>query len=273
MVIPACFLLETGLTGTARILREEAKFRLVNGTGILVIGEPESLDDWLRDEGISPESRANLILRAGRCIPGFSKQNSGVDIFIHSPFTFKLENESVPRNSNCLILHLTFEEGNKDMSLMLGGDADCKDWQNIIYISRKNGNENRLIWDIFHISHHCSYTALSEEKGTEKTKPFSEIEDLFNMGLDNSYLISPSDLIPSYDTEQPPHRQAAAYYKEIAEGFGSKDNFLVNMEWPTIENPRPMVFETTIHKFKLLQNKSTQRGTAAIIGRPSPRLG
>ena len=177
LLVPASLLLEVGLAGTARALRDEARYRLKEGKGIYVVGEPESLHDWLTQEGIKPETRLNLIIRAGKCLPGFEKYDGGVDIFIHSPFTFKLEDETVPRNSNCLVLHLTFNEADKDMSLMLGGDACFEDWLNIIYITRKMGNESRLCWDVFHVSHHCSYKALSDEKGTVKTIPHPDVEE------------------------------------------------------------------------------------------------
>ncbi len=68
LVVPACFLLEVGLDGTARILREEAKYRVKDGKGINVVGEPESLKDWLLGEGIQPESRSYIIVRAGNCL-------------------------------------------------------------------------------------------------------------------------------------------------------------------------------------------------------------
>lgn len=274
LVVPACFLLETGLDGTARIIREEAKYRLKVGKGVFVIGEPQSLKDWLIKEGIEPESRSNLIIRAGTCLPGFDKSNNGVDIFIHSPFTFKLDNETAPRNSNCLVVQLTFTESGNDMSCMLGGDANYEDWLNIIYITQKNGNKQKLNWDVFHVSHHCSYTALSDEKGDSKTIPYKKIEEMFYNGSNNCYIISPSDPIPSFDTIQPPHKQAATFYREIAKYFGSRDNFIVTMEWPPkSKNPRPIVIETTSNKFKLKQDSSLIGGVTVVVNNPSPRLG
>ena len=96
---------------------------------------------------------------------------------------------------------------------------------------------------------------------------------MINLGNDNCYIISPSDSIPTFVTIQPPHKQAAAFYRDIVEAFGSKENFIVTMEWPTINRPRPIVIESTPNKFKLKQDPSILGGASVIISKPSPRLG
>lgn len=274
LAIPAYFLLEAGLEGTARVLREEARYRVREGKDILIFGNPESLTDWLIDEGIRPETRQHLIVKAGTCLPGFDRNHGQVEFFIHSPFSFNMEGEDVPRNSNCLVCNVTFFEGDKEHRLMLGGDAEWEDWLNIIYITCKKGNEKRLDWGAFHIPHHCSYTALSDEKGKEKTVPKPEIEGLYNRATRNCILISPSEPIPSVDTIKCPHKQAAAFYKEIAGKFGDEDNFIVTMDWPPhSDKPKPLEIETTLFGFRVKKNVSILGGSTSVIGRPSPRLG
>jgi len=273
LAIPACFLLEEGLKGSSRIIHDEARYRLKKGEGIIVLGNPGVLDDWLRSEGIRPESREDCIVHAGSCLLDFNKNNGDVEFFVHSPFSFNMEDEDTPRNSNCLILHATLFEGNQEMRLMLGADGSYEDWTNIVYITKKHSNDVRLQWDVFHISHHSSYTALSDVKGKSKTEPKPELKELFGFGGKNCVLISPSEPIPSEDTDQPPHRQAAAYYKEVAEQQGNEENFMVTMEWPSSDKPKTIIIESTEYGFKVRKSISIIGGSGAVIERPSHRLG
>jgi len=122
--VPACFVLEKGLKGAARVIRDEARFRLIGGSAIRVFGNPRILDDWLRSEGIDPKSRDALITHAGECVPGFTKEKGSAEIFVHSPFSFRMEdNDEVERNNASLVFHLTFFEGASESRVMLGGDA------------------------------------------------------------------------------------------------------------------------------------------------------
>ena len=61
------------------------------------------------------------------------------------------------------------------------------------------------------------------------------------MGHNRSWIVSPSWSIPGNDDDpQPPHRQAAAYYRKVA---GNKiGEFKVTMDHPTASKPEPMTF-------------------------------
>ena len=124
--------------------------------------------------------------------------------------------------------------------LILGSDIDYDVWENIIQITKAKGNPHRLEWDLFHLSHHCSYRALSHIKGERKTDPSIINRWLYeNQKKPSGRIISPSNIIPlDYaETIQPPHRQAYNYYIEDA-----KAEVKVTMEYPTKEAPKPMVF-------------------------------
>jgi hypothetical protein len=170
-------------------------------------------------------------------------------------------------------MHATFYEGIEEMRLMLGGDGCWEDWTNIVYLTLKKGNEIRLQWDVFHLSHHCSYKALSDIKGHDTTLPKPALQYLFDLGGKNCILISPSLPIPLVDTDQPPHRQAAAYYQQVAEKFGDKNNFMVTMQWPSPRKPKPIIIESTRFGFKVRKDVSVLGGTSTVLEKPSPRLG
>ncbi len=276
--VPACFILETDLTDAARTIRQEAKHRLKEGYGIKVFGEPEKLDKWLEGADIDPADRASLIIRAGGCVPGFDNQNGQVEVFIHSPFSFRMEDEKVDRNGNSLVFHLTFFEHQKEYRCILGGDAEYETWDNIVYITKKQGNEERLNWDLFRISHHCSYTALADERGDDETQPIENIASLFDLGSENCILVSSSKPIPKKNSDedadiQPPHRQAAKYYQRIAREHGNEDNFIVTMEWPNQDRPKPVIVETSRYGLILRKNISSMGSISSVTHKPSPRMG
>lgn len=272
--IPACFLLEANLTGSARYVRQEARHRFRVGQGIRVFGNPGPLESWLRNEGIPPASRSHLITTAGECVPKFNQAAGQVEIFSHSPFSYRMEGEEVDRNANSLVWHVTFFEGDRRLRLMLGADIDHRAWADLILKTEsKAENRIRLGWDVFKVSHHCSYKALAEDKGRGETVPRAEVKSLFDRGTPGAILVASSKVIPAEDTVQPPHREAAAYYRRIARERGNSANFVVTMEWPTKDRPRPYVLETTAHGFRPAAGLGALGGPAAVMSRPSPRFG
>lgn len=269
--VPACFVTETGLTGSARVIREEAKHRLKEGKGVHVFGQPESLDEWFKENGIKPESRRNLIWTAGKCIQTFTKQNGEAEIFVHSPFAFRMEDDEQDRNNASLVLHISFFEGSRTVKAMFGADAEYEAWADIVNITKKRERQGRLVWDIFGISHHCSYTALGSEKGKKKTEPVDEVEYLFSLGGDKCYIISSSEPIPDKDSKMPPHKQAAAYYEEVADE--KTGDFLVTMEKPTENKPKPLVFDITDKGAGWKKVTGVVAGIPAVVASASPRQG
>ena len=98
--------------------------------------------------------------------------------------------------------------------------------------------EERLESDIAKIPHHSSYLSLGPEKGTIKTKPTEDIAYFYEKKLlSHAILISTSKPIPKDDEDnQPPHRQAANYYKDQADAQGG--SYVVTMENPKPSAPR-----------------------------------
>ncbi len=272
--VPANFIIESGLDDTAKIIQKEARYRLKEGKGILIHGYPEQLEEWFNEEEIDPKSREGMIIHAGNLIPGFSTEKGEVEIFIHAPFSFKIEDEEENRNDNSLVWHITFFEGDEVCKAILGADAGHETWANILYLTEKNENGERLVFDLFRISHHCSYKALSEDKGETETTPREEVDNLFQQGNENCILISSSLPIPNEDTDLPPHFQAKAFYKKVVKDKGNESNFLVTMEWQNIDNPEPIIIETGNCKYGFTLKKS--EGTfisTQLTRRQPPKVG
>ena len=158
--------------------------------------------------------------------------------------------------------------GGDDTKLILGADIDHEVWKNIVQITQYYGRYERLEWDIFKISHHCSYLSLSDDKGREKTTPVSEVKWLFEKGHEKAKLVSTSDLIPANDTTQPPHRQAANFYKGVAQDINGE--FKVTMEHPTKSAPKPLVITIDDSKATIIKESAS---VGIITTQRAPRAG
>lgn len=272
--VPAAAITEEGSEGDARVIRQEARHRLKKGKGIRVFSRPERLKEWLEENGLTVESRNALITDAGNTIPGFSTTaEECVEFFVHSPFAWRLDENTVEdRNGDLFTFQAHFVVGECETKALFFSDADYETLSQIVETTRNHKRAERLAWDIAKAPHHCSYLSLSDDKGTDKTEPIVNVAWLWEkQGQAGGLIISSSKPIPEKGTKedsdpQPPHRQAANYYRPIAEKLKG-DGFVVTMEHPNQKNPKPIVVEIGSRGLTLL--KSVLGGAAAIISRPA----
>jgi len=202
-------------------------------------------------------------------VPGFDKLTEGVEFFVHSPFAVRQEDKLIDRNEASLIMQAVFSYDNVDTRLFLSNDGTYEILSDIVNITRGHKRADRLGWDIMKIPHHCSYLSLSDEKGKEITEPVEEVKFLFDQGGEKGLLVSTSDIIPDTDEEQPPHKQAASYYKKRADEI--KGEFVVTMEHPNKVNPQPIVIN--VDSYGATLRKSIAVGGFDVINRSAHRAG
>jgi hypothetical protein len=239
--VPANVLVESGLDEEdAKILRAEARYRLKQKKGIRVFSRRKKFKDWCdQQEDICFDDIEHLIVDAGELAPGFTLGREGVEFFVHSPFYS--DSTNIDRNNEAIVVQAVFNDS-YNSKMLLGSDLNSDAWDDIVTVTRRFKRDYRLLWDLFHISHHCSYLALSANKGRDITTPTANVKWLFEtQGNNRSWIISPSCSIPVEDTLQPPHRQAAAYYRSVANL--KNGSFKVTMDYPTQNDPKPMTFE------------------------------
>ncbi len=269
MWVPAAAILEVGVEGQARTLRAEARHRFIEGKGIRVFSRPDQLDDFLIERGIDPATRRNLITDAGNLCPEFNIAADGVEFFAHSPFAEHCDGKLIVRNQSALFMQATFNVKGRETKLILSADVDHATIDDIVRVTRFHENDARLEWDINNIPHHCSYTSLAAEKGSDETEPSDRLKWLYEeQARANAIAVSTSDPIPSEDTVQPPHRQAANYYKRAV-----KDNdgqFIVSMEHPSKTKPKPLVIEIGGNGYTILKAAG---GASVLLGNSAPRAG
>ncbi len=151
-----------------------------------------------------------------------------------------------------------------------GRDTVTPCLSDMVEVTKYHKNETRLAWDVFKLPHHCSYHSLSEDKGKDITEPIPEVKWLFEQGMRGGIIVSTSKPIPTQDDDdQPPHRQAANYYRQVEKEI--KGQFKVTMEHPTPTNPAPLVI--TIDDFGATMKKSITMGSVAITSVRAPRAG
>ena len=273
MWVPASALTDVGTDGCARLIREEAKHRMREGYGIRVFSRPDALKGWFEREKLDIASRMKFITNAGELVPGFGKfDGGGVEFFIHSPFGFRRNAQEVDdRNLNSLVFQATFREGLTDVRALFTADMTWQGLDDIVSITRNeaHSNDERLFWDFAKLPHHSSYLSLSEDKGVDQTVPTDNIKWLYEKaGQKSGILLSSSWPVPSKGTEedknpQPPHRQAANFYRKVAAGLNGR--YEVTMEQPA-SNPRPTVVEITPLGARLVSNALAP--AAAIAATP-----
>ena len=274
--VPAGAITEEGVESDARVIRQEARHRLKNGKGIVVFSRPERLHDWLKERGLTVESRKDCFVDAGKLVPGFSLDLDGVEFFAHSPYAVRTNERGVEdRNSDSIMFQARFEESGTRTDALFTGDVDNEVLAEIVNITRHHERDDRLHWNVYHLPHHCSYTAIGPEKGKDKTTPVEQVRWLCEtQGEPKSYIVSPSKPIPEKGTNedkdvQPPHRQAANYYKEDV--LAEPRNLLVTMSEPTAVTPKPIVIAINGDgAVKLPSGSGGIRAAASVV---APRAG
>ena len=280
--VPAAMLVEEAdkdhQTEEFVLLRQEARYRLLEGKDILVFSKPEAVAEWLepllKERGEAASARDHLFIDAGTIVPGFTLAKDNVEFFCHSPFIKHCDEGDIIRNRASLVFNVRLRADEQNYDYLEVGDATWEEIEDIVNTTRFHKNEDRLAWDLYNIPHHCSYLALSDEKGDKETEPKPLVKDLLLMGKRDSYIVSCSKPIPdtkdAYSQTPPPHIQARkAYERYLKEVDGRK--FLVTMEEPNGNKPEPITVEITGGGISWIRSESI--GAPAIILTSPPRAG
>lgn len=276
--IPAAVLLEQASNDQQSaeyvLLRQEARKRLRDGKGIQIFSKPEALKEWMGQNDISFEDRKGFFTDAGALARGFTLAADNVEFFCHSPFMKHCDNGDILRNDASLIFQIRFEVNGYRTNYFAVGDSTWDVLEEIVSTTKFHKRLDRLQWNLLNVPHHCSYLALSDEKGNKETEPKDGIKELLRAGQKDAYIVSSSNPIPDttdmYKAIQPPHIQAKkAYERYLREVSGRK--FYVTMEEPNASKPQPLEFEISEGGLRFLGKIIT--GATAVISSTPPRAG
>lgn len=269
--VPAFAITDGDLSEDGRVIRAEARHRLRNKTGIRIFSRPEALVSWLESEKMTLDDVRHLITDAGETVPGWSAADGkGVEFFVHSPFSSRQDDGTLAdRNACSLVFHVTFTVDEVNTTALLMADTPWDALSEIVRITKAHGNESRLAWDLVKLPHQCSYLSLAAEKGAEETTPEASIAWLYEtQGHEGAKIVSTSTPIPRNDDDtQPPHRQAAAYYRRVLRRTYDGE-FLVTMTHPSETAPKPMVFRIDNRKLTLERRLAVMGVGATSVAAP-----
>lgn len=280
--VPAALLIDEvkrdQLSNEFAILRREARHRVLEGKGIKVFSKPKRLmDEWLRqalkDRGEPETARDYLFVDAGTLVDGFSLAADGAEFFCHSPFIKHCDEGDDLRNEAALIFNVRLRADGADYDFLQIGDSTWEVLEDIVSITKSHKNEDRLKWNLLNIPHHCSYLALSDQKGDKETEPKPLVKELLLHGKKDAYLVSSSDPIPDskdmYEADQPPHIQAKNAYETYRKKVQGR-RVVVTMEEPNASKPEPLTFEVTVGGVAWIKAIS---GAPAVLASKPPRAG
>jgi len=264
--VSSAFMLDSNLCEDARVIRQEARFRLKNGYGIKVFAQPDELDQWLTDNGLSTDDCENMIIHAGTLLCDAEHGlGSELQVFVHAPFS-EDSSEVIDHNDPSIVLQLRLTNFTRQTNILITGDTPHEILDKIVERSESNDNADNLKWDIYDIPHHCSHTGLSDERGETITETSDNIKRLLSdYSQQNAVMIASCRAFSDVgsDDDQPPHVQTRDAYKK----YSSKE-FIATMESPNEKNPQPLVYE--IDHRGITKKMST---VSPIITSPAPRAG
>jgi hypothetical protein len=271
--VSAAFLLDVNPCEDARIIRQEARYRLkkCNGQGVKIFAAPNTLDSWLTANDLSTDDNDHPIIHAGTLLDS-SMHNLGneVSIFVHAPFSEDSDDDD--RNTSSIVLQISLINAYRNTDIFITGDTPHDVIDKIVTRSETNGNSKYLNWDLYDIPHHCSHTGLAAERGEDITEPSDNIKRLLGeYGRQNAFLVASCRALSDVgeDDTQPPHFQAKkAYIKFSKNADGTAKTFFVTSEYKGIVTPKPLRF--TIEDTGIKEDTVI---SAKIISSPAPRAG
>lgn len=75
-----------------------------------------------------------------------------------------------------IVFQVAFRENNNDTYALFGSDVESETLSEIVTTTKKHKRENRLLWDVLKLFHHCSYKSLDKDnKGEDETTPISNV--------------------------------------------------------------------------------------------------
>jgi ribonuclease BN (tRNA processing enzyme) len=265
--ISSAFVLDSDLDSEdARVIRQEARFRLKNGYGIKVFSEPNKLCKLFKDYDLSTEDSSHPVFHAGTLLDSSTHDlGDEVQFFVHAPFSEDSEDVD-DKNEPSIVMQVRLFNRGRETNIFMTGDTPHDVLDKIINRSESNDNEEYLKWDIYDVPHHCSYTGLNDEKGDYRTTPKNEFERLLSDYSQNGAVMIASckTIAENTDDNQPPHIEAKRAY----EHFSGYKGFLATMEYPSKSNPKPLRY--LIDSFGI---QVSPIPTGTLVRSPAPRAG
>lgn len=262
--VSSAFILDTDLENQsdAKVIRNEARYRLREGKGIKVFAEPTALDDWLEEQNIKYEDVKDCIVHAGTKL----SISDEMEIFVHAPFSNDSE-EVEDKNDPSIVIQVRIKNTLQETNILITGDTKYQTLDKIVEITKENSNDEYLKWDIYDIPHHCSHTGLNEKDvSANSVVPTDNVQWLLSQATSGAVMIASCKKIT--EETSPPHLIAKeAYIKYTADDV----DFVSTMEYiPKGKSiPSPIVIQIDNLGITFKKNE----GRMTYFTKSAPRAG
>jgi beta-lactamase superfamily II metal-dependent hydrolase len=158
------------------------------------------------------------------------------EAFVHAPFK---DDCAAARNDTSLAMQLTLRDADGTAGyLLLFGDLGYDTIRRIFDYSAPRRPE-RLAWDVLLAAHHCSKKVMYVTTATGEELREDLLDDFEDHARNGARVVASSLPIPLVDLPgaNPPHAKARRRYEEVV-----ADPVLCTGEYPSVEDPRPIVF-------------------------------
>jgi hypothetical protein len=166
--------------------------------------------------------------------------SAAFEAFVHAPFK---DDCAAARNDTSLAMQLILRDSDgEDVTaghVLLFGDLGYATIRKIFDLTAPERPE-RLAWDVLLAPHHCSKKVMYTTSPTGMEELHRDLlDDLEQHSRDGARIVASSRPIPASNQpgDNPPHAKAKARYEEIV-----TDPLLCTAEYPTTDDPRPIVF-------------------------------
>ena len=264
LCVPAHFILESrsSMSEEGKIIQAEARDRLRRGEGIVVISEPDALDEWLKKRDIDPAMRKDCIVTAGNLLPMVNLDIDGMEIFAHSPFSYQSDDGRVDRNTQSSVFHVTVVDGDDYVKALILADVDYEVTGEIVQVTESHGNTDRLESDLIVVVHHGSRGSIKENEDSDVNPSVNKLYREY--AREGVYILIPSRSVPDDEDDiQPPHKDAVDYYNEVA--HENDGEAIIMMEHPNKTSPKPFRASASGSGQGLVQRKYAQRRAATAV--------
>lgn len=232
-------------------LLAEATRRITATLDAVERGEEPAIGDRICIVGEHPDEAdhayaqlpATSRLRPGQTLTIGDPNAQHAEITVHGPVPDDAARPGIAgRNASSMLLRTRLSDGEgTESALLTVGDADYMVLERLFADARTNGTLTELEWDTHPVAHHCSLHAVfgPDDDGDEERKQ-TVLDGLADTARAGARMIASSRCFRARDAagNDPPHLLARDAYEEDV----VHDDLLCTAEYPTVEDPRPIVF-------------------------------
>lgn len=211
----------------AKAFREEAHRRVtatVEAGGDPGVGNRVRLVGW--DDLLEEDHYRGFPLQFFNVPGDVVKSLDGDDLtgefraFIHGPFKQGSEQDVGDRNDTSLAMQVVLGDDPSLGGVLLFGDHKYPVIRKIIDVTKANGKEENLRWQVLLAPHHCSKSAMYQNEDGKEVLKQDILNDLEGYQVGDGYIVASANCIPASNDhgDNPPHAKAKARYQELATG-------------------------------------------------------